>query len=303
VIDHKLFVCRVTCKDDQIPVPINTTSSCIQNVAIISRTGFAVYNPIKKNQDSYFHIDDPNTNTFILAVLDGHGEYGHLVANYISSEMEHLLTTNPHYLTDLEKALAETVEYTETLLLQKYRPYCGFSGTTLCLAAFRNSTLIVTNIGDSRLVIGNNHREALYASRDHKASEADERCRIESTGGRVIIKTYEDGYVGPARVYLKDDDLPGLAMSRSIADTVVADVGVISTPEITTRALTPDQKVLIVATDGLWDFMSNDDAVTIALASANPSEAVSTLMDQCLVKWQQNSPNVVDDMTIGVIFL
>ena len=75
-------------------------------------------------------------------------------------------------------------------------------------------------------------------SRDHKPSDKDEaeriirrRGRIEPFRGLIKYKIDENNeFIGPARVWLKDDDIPGLAMSRSYGDQVAASVGVIAEP-------------------------------------------------------------------------
>ena len=70
-------------------------------------------------------------------------------------------------------------------------------------------------------------------SRDHKPSDKDEMQRIISRKGRVEpFKDEKGGFIGPARVWLKEDDVPGLAMSRSFGDQVAASVGCIVEPGI-----------------------------------------------------------------------
>ena len=83
--------------------------------------------------------------------------------------------------------------------------------------------------------------------------------RIVNRGGRVFSVTYEDGVDGPPRVWLGHMDIPGLAMSRSLGDTVAHTAGVISEPENHVVDLTPNDKVLVWASDGLWEFMSNQE--------------------------------------------
>ena len=58
-------------------------------------------------------------------------------------------------------------------------------------------------------------------------------------------------------MWLGHMDIPGLAMSRSLGDTVAHTAGVISEPEMSIVELRPEDKVLIWASDGLWEFMSN----------------------------------------------
>lgn len=69
-------------------------------------------------------------------------------------------------------------------------------------------------------------------SRDHKPNDADESVRILAKGGRIeAFKDYMTGEeMGPSRVWLLNEDVPGLAMSRSIGDFVAQSVGVIPDP-------------------------------------------------------------------------
>jgi serine/threonine protein phosphatase PrpC len=70
-------------------------------------------------------------------------------------------------------------------------------------------------------------------------------------------------YVGPARVWLGHEASPGLAMSRSMGDTVGAQAGVISTPEIIEFELRQNDKFIILGTDGLWEFLDNQLCVDL----------------------------------------
>ena len=64
--------------------------------------------------------------------------------------------------------------------------------------------------------------------------------------------------LGPARVWLQDVDVPGLAMSRSLGDYVAQSVGVIPDPEINIYDISVDDRFLIIASDGVWEFLSNE---------------------------------------------
>ncbi len=77
--------------------------------------------------------------------------------------------------------------------------------------------------------------------------------------------------IGPARVWLRTENVPGLAMSRSIGDLVAASVGVSAEPgnsfipthpillEFYEFEMSPDDKFLIIASDGIWEFIQNED--------------------------------------------
>ena len=96
--------------------------------------------------------------------------------------------------------------------------------------------LTCANVGDSRVILGKKDTFGKLVveemSHDHKPDNPLEQKRIEQAGGRVFAVQYEDGIDGPARVWLAKIDIPGLAMSRSLGDTVAHSVGVLSTPEI-----------------------------------------------------------------------
>ena len=114
---------------------------------------------------------------------------------------------------------------------------------------------------------------------------------------------YADGVVGPPRVWLGQANVPGLAMSRSIGDFVVHTAGVVSTPDISEMELDSDSDcMLIVATDGLWDQLSNSEAVNIASNYSNPGEAVGALVEEARRRWLEREKNV-DDITVCVVYL
>lgn len=59
------------------------------------------------------------------------------------------------------------------------------------------------------------------------------------------------------RVWLKNEDIPGLAMTRSFGDSMAARVGVNAVPEIKEYLLTPEDKIMVLASDGVWEFLKN----------------------------------------------
>ena len=98
-------------------------------------------------------------------------------------------------------------------------------------------------------------------SRDHKPDCLDEKKRIDECGGRVkqFLNKQTGKEVGPARVWLKDHDIPGLAMSRSLGDYMAQSVGVIPDPEIIIYDIQIDDRVIIIASDGVWEFIESSE--------------------------------------------
>ena len=98
--------------------------------------------------------------------------------------------------------------------------------------------------------------------------------------------------------------LPGLAMSRSLGDTVAKQAGVISNPEITRRVLSNDgdDAYLVLGSDGLWEFIESQEVAEIVHQIKNPQKVVKTLMSLSRKRWLENEP-VSDDTTIIVVKL
>lgn len=68
---------------------------------------------------------------------------------------------------------------------------------------------------------------------------------------------------GPSRVWVMNEQIPGLAMSRSFGDYIASRVGVISEPEIVTEKIDFNEGFIVLASDGIWEFMSNEKVVEI----------------------------------------
>ena len=101
-------------------------------------------------------------------------------------------------------------------------------------------------------------------SRDHKPDDPQEADVINNSGGR--IDTYRDAHgnsLGPLRVWLKNEDIPGLAMTRSFGDGMAAKVGVNAIPELGEIELTQNDKYIVLASDGVWEFLKNIDVAKI----------------------------------------
>jgi len=101
-------------------------------------------------------------------------------------------------------------------------------------------------------------------TRDHKPDDPLEAQVIFQAGGRIDSYRDNNGLkVGPERVWLKNEDIPGLAMTRSFGDQVAARVGVTAVPEIAELRMTPADKVIILASDGVWEFLENQPVADI----------------------------------------
>lgn len=272
----------------------------------VSKKGHAPYNPRKKNQDALIMADDPATNTLILCVLDGHGEHGDGVSAQFRDQLAMEMMSHPCWSTDIKKAAADAIAKVEHQVIRNFRIDTEFSGTTLSMAIIRGNKLTGVNIGDSRVLLGlekGGRLEAEEFTHDHKPDSPGEKERILAAGGRVFAVEYDDGIDGPPRVWLGHMDVPGLAMSRSLGDAVAHTAGVISDPEFTEKELDPSSdRVIVVATDGLWEFIENDETIDLLFPTPGPAEAVDCLVKEANARWMQEE-QVIDDTTIIVAHL
>uniref|UniRef100_A0A7R9ZQB1 PPM-type phosphatase domain-containing protein n=1 Tax=Craspedostauros australis TaxID=1486917 RepID=A0A7R9ZQB1_9STRA len=269
----------------------------------VSKKGYAPYNPRKKNQDALIMADDPHTNSLILCVLDGHGEHGDYVSAWFRDQLVTEMLNHQAWATNLQTAVADAIAKVERDLLRNFRIDTEFSGTTLSMAIIRGNTLTGVNIGDSRVVLGkeeDGHLVPVEITFDHKPDSPKEKERIIASGGRVFAVQYDDGVDGPPRVWLGHMDVPGLAMARSLGDVVAHSAGVISEPEFTVFQLDPNKdKCLVIATDGLWEFVMNPEALEVVEGEVGPAQAVDILVTEAGTRWMKEE-QVIDDTTVIV---
>ena len=187
----------------------------------------------------------------------------------------------------------------------------AFSGSTLVSVLIRGDLALCANVGDSRAVIGryeNGNWKTIELSEDQKPDSPGEQARLEAAGGLVqAFKDMNGDDCGPARIWIKGSKppIPGLAMSRSIGDSVAAQAGVIANPIITEHRITPADKFLILASDGVWEFLSSERVVDIVSAywtQKNIDSACDHVVRDSVRYWKQED-EVIDDITIIVIYL
>jgi len=145
-------------------------------------------------------------------------------------------------------------------------------------------------------------------SKDHKPNLEVEKQRIIKAGGRVsaIYDPVSGQQIGPHWVWLKDMDIPGLAMSWSLGDDIVRPVGVIGDPEIWEIELEEQDKFIVLASDGVWEFISNWEVLDMVIPfweAKNPVKAAEALEKESVEWWKMNNPQAIDDISVIVIFL
>jgi serine/threonine protein phosphatase PrpC len=246
----------------------------IKDLHIFTHVGFDGEQDKENNQDNYFIQKNfaGHKDYIYMSVCDGHGVNGHHVSSFIKTILPVDMSENLKHrniLTETEKTheiIKETFIIANDKLVENQNIDSIFSGTTCVSVIYTPEKLICPNIGDSRAVLARYDSDkkkyiAIELTRDHKPTEIDERKRIIENDGR-IQPFFEDGeFVGPERIWIKEEEVPGLAMTRSFGDRVAATVGVISEPEIKEFDLDVNDKFMIIASDGIWEFISSQECV------------------------------------------
>ncbi|KAK8551007.1 hypothetical protein V6N13_119502 [Hibiscus sabdariffa] len=203
-----------------------------------------------------------------FGVFDGHG--GVKAAEYAAQKLEKNIldeVVRRRDETKVKEAVKAGYLKTDAEFLKE-----DVTGGTCCVTALiQNGNLVVSNAGDCRAVLSRDGAAEALTS-DHRPSREDERNRIETSGG------YVDLCRGVWRVQ------GSLAVSRGIGDNHLKQ-WVIAEPETRIISIKPEYEFLILASDGLWDKVSSQEAVDIARPSCvginkpNPLHACKKLVN------------------------
>eukprot|EP00301_Raphidiophrys_heterophryoidea_P024749 c8133_g1_i1.p2 GENE.c8133_g1_i1~~c8133_g1_i1.p2 ORF type:complete len:226 (-),score=44.59 c8133_g1_i1:135-812(-) len=163
---------------------------------------------------------------------------------------------------------------------------CLEDGSTSIVVFIKDKTIWCANVGDSRCVLSRGSI-SIALSDDHKPNRPDELKRIQDLGGFVR-------YFGVWRTQ------GVLAMSRSIGDLTLKKY-VIPTPEIVKLDLTERDEFLVMASDGVWDVLNNQEVVDLLLCRSNlllkPDQAARAIVTEAFRRGS------LDNITVIVVVL
>jgi serine/threonine protein phosphatase PrpC len=280
----------------------------LHSMASLSRTGRMQGQRKKSNQDASFafkqYVDDHQA---IAGVMDGHGPNGASVSRFVRRTLPGLIAKE---LAARGEVAVQSVMRTafltthESLSSTSEPINARLSGSTAVVSLLQGRKITTAWVGDSRALIvrelSNNCHRAVPLTRDHKPVGA-ERTRIVNNGGRVQRMVAANGQeVGPARVWLRTSWIPGLAMSRVIGDTVAHSVGVVAEPEVSTHELDDKDRFLVVASDGVFEFLSNHDVAGIVGRCDTAEMACKVLVQESAARWERDGAGIADDITVVI---
>uniref|UniRef100_A0A3Q3LVH8 Protein phosphatase 1L n=1 Tax=Mastacembelus armatus TaxID=205130 RepID=A0A3Q3LVH8_9TELE len=188
----------------------------------------------------------------IFGIFDGHG--GEAAADFAKTHLPEALRQQDEKKErsglSYPSILEQQILTLDREMLDKLSATYNEAGTTCLVALLSDKELTVANVGDSRGVLCDKDGNAVPLSHDHKPYQLKERKRIKKAGGFISFN-------GSWRVQ------GILAMSRSLGDYPLKNLNVvIPDPDIMSFDLNKLQpEFMILASDGLWDTFSNEEAV------------------------------------------
>lgn len=281
---------------EQSPSPpgwLNQASEDTSYVPVLSMGSFATKGARQTMEDTNFLKFQlgGTANVHAFGVFDGHR--GPEAAEFAAIAIPQFLlsrasTSSPQEA--LSSAFIETdVAFRRELDSQRrWRKGGGFDwhpGCTAATALLVHDTLYVANAGDCRTIVCRKGI-AVPLSMDHTASCGSERERVIKAGGSVSwrVNTWR---VGAAAI----------EVTRSIGDDDLKPY-VTAEPEVTVCKLSSDDEFLIIASDGLWETMANDDVVALVKDTVKePSMVSKRLATEAVERGSR------DNITVIVVFL
>jgi serine/threonine protein phosphatase PrpC len=268
----------------------------------------------KSNEDSHSiytcldkGADEPNINLY--AVYDGHG--GKYVSNYLSKNLPGCFV-HPKVSYPLRKNYVNGIyDAIEKELYRKHTDHvteCGSTCLVVCHYRVNGKEYIdVMNTGDSRLVACNKSFISTQITLDHKPSTPLEKRRLQRLGARIDKELWCDR--GTWRIN-------DLSVSRAFGDKA-SEKYVVCKPDLYTHQITNNLEFIIIGCDGLWDVVSNQEAVDMVIDNCydcdmkrieNPKETVKSSdnsdlnIADMLANYAIKEKGSDDNVTIIVVF-
>ncbi|CAL8079358.1 unnamed protein product [Orchesella dallaii] len=248
-------------------------------------------------EDSHTHIlnlpDDPEAAFF--AVYDGHG--GAAVAQHAGNNLHKFIVQRAEYQDgDIGTAVRQGFLQFDSSMMSDEQMKEEVAGSTAVIVLIKNDQLYCGNAGDSRAVACVNGLDHPLSS-DHKPNNPTEAMRIKDAGGWVEYNRVNGN----------------LALSRAIGDFVFKrnsskspeEQMVIALPDVEQRTVTDDWEFVILACDGVWDVITNEEAVNFIRYRLGdrmePEKICEELMTNCLSPDCQMGGLGCDNMTVILV--
>jgi len=264
--------------------------------AVVTRAGIEDRR-IKINQDAFF-LDKER---FLYAVFDGHGKFGHLCSQYFRTHLPVAFEAvkenlSPENISSALLQVADALDLDDSIDTK-------FSGLVATVCCVQEERIISAWVGDSRAILRSAHSTVALTT-DHKPEVLAERKRILRAGGKVKQLKDTDGTpLGGLRVFVPSSTIPGVNFTRSFGDAVIHKYGVCSVVECIVKPRLPEDKFIVVASDGVFEMLSNQEVSSLVASSSTVAEAAEKLVHSSHQKWLNVEHGCADDITSIVIYV
>ncbi|KAK7387833.1 hypothetical protein VNO78_22628 [Psophocarpus tetragonolobus] len=300
-----------------VPVP---SHNFILEYTFLTQRGYYPDSPAKENQDSFCITTQiqGNPNAHFFAVYDGHGQFGTQCSNFVKDRLVDKLSNDPTLLDHPVQAYNSAFLATNQELHTATEIDDSMSGTTAITVLVIGDTLYVANVGDSRAVLAVKDGNRIVAedlSSDQTPFRRDEYERVKLCGARVLSVDQVEGLKDPdiqnwgdeesrggdpPRLWVPNGMYPGTAFTRSIGDSLAETIGVIACPEVKTVQLTPNHLFFVVASDGIFEFLTSQTVVDMAASYMDSRDACAAIAEKSYKLWLELE-NRTDDITIIIV--
>ncbi|XP_044498045.1 probable protein phosphatase 2C 35 [Mangifera indica] len=301
---------------ESAPVPLHNYKL---EYSFLTQRGHYPDSPDKENQDSFCIKTQVqgNPNVHFFGVFDGHGQFGTQCSNFVQQKLIEVLENEPLLLDDPVRAYNAAFQ-TVNNELHMSEIDDTMSGTTAITVLLIGDKIYVANVGDSRAVIAVKDGNKIVAeslSHDQTPFRKDECERVKLSGARVLsvdqveglkdpnIQTWsdEESHGGdPPRLWVQNGIYPGTAFTRSVGDSIAEKIGVVAVPEVAVVQLTSNHSFFVVASDGIFEFLSSQAVVDMAANYTDPRDACSAIAGESYKLWLEHE-NRTDDITIIIV--
>lgn len=242
----------------------------------------------------------------MFTVCDGHGSNGDQASKRVAEELNASIEAGIMESAAMAELLPEAFQTAQNRLkMDSALSTAGdfeVSGTTVVVVIICRKKMWMAHAGDSRAVLARKDGSILQLTGDHNVTLKSEYTRIFAHGGE--IRKYDDE--APRVVaYNETGQMYALGMSRSVGDLCFTKVGVTHEPTVSSRTIEHEDEWIIMASDGIWEFITNREAVEIVRKTWDEHKSATmctrALINKAKDRWFEMEKIYRDDITVTMI--
>jgi len=270
--------------DGMLLSPIKRKSTGLKDNAFVSVAFSTMQGWRPEMEDTHnviLDVDKKLVNMMFFAVFDGHA--GQEVSRILKRRMlKEIKQTDEFKSGYYGQALKIGALEMDSKINKMFQGQTNTPGSTANMVLIVENELYVANIGDSRCV-GSVNGKSIALSIDHKPSDTNERERILKAGGKLTAKS---DYLNLGKSFLATSRAIGDFQFKRNKELSVSNQVVSPLADVVHKTIDDTWDFIILACDGIWDVMSNEEAIEFVLnriaQGKNPKEVCIELCNLCM---------------------